>query len=331
MEPIVSFIIPTLNAERDIARCLGAICALQEVLHPYEVLVIDNGSTDRTCAIVIKFEFKPLVIPNVHVSALRNRGADLAKGIYLAFVDADVEISKEWLHNGLSVFQDSSVVASGCFPSVPPQATWVQRAWDLHQRGATANDSPSSVAWLSSMNLLVRRDVFLRIGGFNESLETAEDVDLCYRLGRYGAILRNPEMRAIHWGEAPDLKTFWRKEVWRGIGNLGGIRSHGFRWDEVPSIGYPLYMLACALLVFLGVGFDLWQAQIRAVLLGLGASTVPPLALAFRTSLRVKAATWAPQLFVLYYLYGVARAFAMLKAVLSTGSQFVLSGRKNTV
>lgn len=313
MEPVVSFIIPTLNVERDIARCLDAIRAVRPLSQPHEVIVLDNGSIDCTCAIVKELGFTLEVIPDVHVSALRNRGAELAKGTYLAFVDADVEISRDWLHSGIDVFRDSRIVATGCFPDVPRQATWVQTAWDLHQRGPTANVIPSSVAWLSSMNLLVRRELFLRTGGFNEALETAEDVDLCYRLGKHGTILRNPAMHAIHWGEAPDLRTFWRKEVWRGIGNLRGIRSHGLRWDEVPSIGYPLYMLACALIVSLGAYFDLWQHHIRAVPLGLIASAVPALFLALCTGFRVKATIWIPQLFLLYYLYGAARAFSVLK------------------
>ena len=312
-KPLVSFIIPTLNVEQDITRCLDAIRAVRPLSQPHEILVLDNGSTDRTCAIVAEMGLTFEVISNVHVSALRNRGAKLAKGVYLAFVDADVEISRDWLHSGIDGFLDSRVVASGCIPSAPQQPTWVQHAWDLHQCSRTANGNPSPVAWLSSMNLLVRRDLFLQIDGFNETLETAEDVDLCYRLGEYGTILQNPEMHAIHWGEAPDLRTFWRKEVWRGIGNLGGIRSHRLRWDEIPSIGYPLYMLICMLALMLGICFDLWQQHIRAVPLCLIASVIPALFLAIRTGFRVKSLTWILPLCLLYYLYGLARAFAVLK------------------
>ena len=163
------------------------------------------------------------------------------------------------------------------------------------------------------MNLVVLREVFLRINGFNEALETSEDVDLCYRLNKHGVILYNPKMYAVHWGEASDLRTFWRKEVWRGIGNWGGIKSHGLRWDEIPSIGYPLYMLACGLIVSLSGCFDLWQNQMRTIPMSLIASAVPAVFLTLRTGFRVKSVSWMPRLFLLYYLYGIARAFAMLK------------------
>ena len=97
------------------------------------------------------------------------------------------------------------------------------------------------------MAFIVRRNEFLTSGGFAEDLETAEDVDLCYRLGQQGTILYNPSMEAVHWGEDPDLATFWSKEVWRGKGSLKGIFAHGMRWDELPSIGYPdLYSMFCA-------------------------------------------------------------------------------------
>ena len=238
-KPLVSFVIPVFNSEQYIARCLRSIRNLCFPEAAYEVLIIDNGSTDRTHHIMRDLGFTFQVIPKVNVSTLRNRGAALAQGDYLAFVDSDVELTPRWLHNGLAPFADSQVVACGCFPGVPQEATWVQQAWDIHQRGRQSVDKPGSVPWLPSMNLLVRCDTFLAVSGFNEHLETAEDVDLCYRLGQYGAILCNRAMEATHWGEARDVCTFWRKEVWRGLGNWQGVLSHGWRWDEFPSLSIP--------------------------------------------------------------------------------------------
>ena len=73
-------------------------------------------------------------------------------------------------------------------------ATWVQRTWDIHGGRWSQAEKPK-VTWLPSMNLLVRRNAFLSIGGFNEGLETADDVDLCYRLAWYGTILSVLAMR----------------------------------------------------------------------------------------------------------------------------------------
>ena len=148
-KPLVSFVIPVFNSEQDIARCLRSIRNLCFPEAAYEVLIMDNGSTDRTHQIMRDLGFTFQVIPQVNVSTLRNRGAALAQGDYLAFVDSDVELTPRWLHNGLAPFADSQVVACGCFPGVPQEATWVQQAWDIHQRGRQSVDKPVSVPWLA--------------------------------------------------------------------------------------------------------------------------------------------------------------------------------------
>jgi glycosyltransferase involved in cell wall biosynthesis len=313
VNPRVSFVVPVLNAERDIARCILSIRSQQFPSEAYELLIRDNGSTDRTQQIMQSLECKFEVIPNVTVSALRNRGAAIARGDYVAFIDADVEISQHWVHNALAAFKDPHVVASGCFPAIPPEPTWIQQTWDLHQRGRRPQARESVVSWLPSMNLIVRREDFLAVGGFNEELKTAEDVDLCYRIRQRGVILSNAAMKAIHWGEAPDLRTFWRKEVWRGIGNLKGVLSHGFRWDEVPSLGYPLYVILLGLLFCLSLVVDILHQQIVYTPLCLILLAFPPLLLALKTAHLADCLRDIPKLFLLYFIYGLARAYSMVK------------------
>jgi glycosyltransferase involved in cell wall biosynthesis len=315
--PEVSFVIPVLNGERDVRRCLASIQELDVRPETVEVIVMDNGSTDRTQQIVRECGRLCVVVPGVHVGALRNQGVAQARGEFVAFVDVDVELTPGWLRHGLVVFREQGVVAAGCFPGIPASATWVQEAWDAHQRRSQRTDRPFPVPWLPSMNLMVRRKDFLAIQGFDERLETAEDVDLCYRLGRRGKVVCNPAMRAVHWGEAQDLRKFWRKERWRGAGNLDGVAFHGFRWDELPSLAYPLFVLLAALFVIVGTAADLYRHR---WLLGPVSATLlmaPALALAVRTASRSKRPALAFRLFLLYLIYGLARACAMLNSVVS--------------
>jgi len=313
-KPLVSFVIPVFNNERYIARCLLSIRDLHCPETAYEVLIMDNGSTDRTHQIMRELGFTFQVIPKVNVSTLRNRGVALAQGDYVAFVDSDMELTPNWLHNGLATFADERVVACGCFPGIPKEATWVQQAWDIHRRGRRSDDKPAPIPWLPSMNLIVRRNAFLAVSGFHEGLETAEDVDLCYRLGQRGIILDNRAMEAIHWGEAPDICTFWRKEVWHGLGNLKGVLSHGLRRDELPSLGYPLYIICLGLAFVLGCCIDLWYGHIRLAPLGLVVWLLPALLLACRTAYLASCLRSIPKLFLLYFVYGLARAYAVIKS-----------------
>ena len=165
------------------------------------------------------------------------------------------------------------------------------------------------------MNFLVRRDVFLAVGGFNERLETAEDVDLCYRLGQLGTVINNPDMEAIHWGEAKNLLIFWRKEVWRGMGNLKGVIAHGLRWDEIPSIGYPLYILCILLFVVISCIHDVWDSRLSLTPVSLILLTLPAFILAVDTTYRTRRIWTLPQLFLLYLIYGLARAYSIVRTI----------------
>ncbi len=312
--PSVSFVIPVFNDEGNIGRCVRSIQAQGYPLQ-YEIIVLDNGSTDEThhCLKNLGVPFE--VIEHVHVSSLRNRGAQLAQGDFLAFVDSDVELSEHWMVKGLAEFHNPEIVAAGCFPGIPEEATWVQWAWDIHQRGRQPQRS-EPIAWLPSMNLLVRRDAFLAVEGFNEDLETAEDVDLCYRLSGKGVILNNPMMAAVHWGEARTLPIFWKKEVWRGIGNVKGLWSHGFRIDELPSLGYPIYTLFMGLAVVGGGLVDWSIGQVLWGGLALSLLILPALLLAGNTVRQSSQPRQFIPLFVLYQIYGLARAFSLIKACL---------------
>jgi glycosyltransferase involved in cell wall biosynthesis len=310
--PLVSFVVPVFNSENDIARCLLSIRSQELPEGENEVLILDNGSTDCTHQVMHELKFDFQVIPNVNVSALRNRGATMARGDYVAFIDSDVELMPHWFQDGLAVFENSEVVACGCFPGVPVEATWVQQTWDLHQRRHQLA-RPTPVAWVTSMNMIVRRNDFLAISGFNEQLKTSEDVDMCYRLGQRGVILYNPAMEAVHWGEARDLKMFWRKEVWRGIGSLKGVVSHGLRWNELPSLGYPFYVICLVVLLCLGLPVDLWRGQILMAPLCFVLLLFPALLLTSNTVRLVKCPRAFPKLALLYFLYGFARAYSLIK------------------
>lgn len=95
--PLVSFVIPVLNGANDIARCVRSIRQQDVPPEDYEVVVMDNGSTDQTHQILRDLACPFQVVPKVNVSTLRNRGAALARGRYLAFVDADVALGPTWL------------------------------------------------------------------------------------------------------------------------------------------------------------------------------------------------------------------------------------------
>ena len=163
--PFVSFVIPVLNGENVIGRCLSSIQGQKWQEGEYEVIVLDNGSTDKTREIIYDLGFSSEVIRNVHVGALRNRGAKMAKGRYVAFLDSDIEIKPQWIERALMIFGDPEVLVCGCFPCTPNGATWVEAAWYVHVCSRHDHSGPYVVPWIGSASLIVRRDAFLEIGG----------------------------------------------------------------------------------------------------------------------------------------------------------------------
>src|SRR5688572_20828628 len=84
-----SLILPTYNEERFIRQCLDGIRAQRIAADRVEIVVVDNGSTDRTVAICREYTDRILSHPELRVGAMRNQGARSATGQVLAFVDAD--------------------------------------------------------------------------------------------------------------------------------------------------------------------------------------------------------------------------------------------------
>lgn len=236
----VSFVIPVRNAARALDRCLLSIAS--SVDDTVEIIVVDNGSTDDSVAVAARHGARVLAEPSRRVGGLRNAGAREAKGSILAFVDADHELAGGWLEACRNAFHDPAVGAAGRLCDPPNPGTWVQRSY-----ACLRNRTPlmSLVDWLGAGNLAVRRDAFEQAGGFDESLEACEDVDLCRSLRSCGWHLLNvPGMGSIHYGDPERLGQVFRGELWRGRNNFRVTLRGPVSVRDLPSVLMPIALLA---------------------------------------------------------------------------------------
>ena len=312
--PLVSVVIPVRNDARRLERCLASLAEQDYPRDRYEIIVIDNGSTDDSAPVAATFGARVLIHPGLRVGALRNRGVEVARGSLLAFVDSDHEAPPGWMRTACEALAASSeVLILGSPYLAPPDGTWVQRIWELHRvRGPRRKRA----TWLGTGNMFLRAGDFQLVGGFREDLVAAEDVDLCVRLAELpGQILSDMRFANIHHGEPPTLMAFFWKEYWRGSSGVWGYISHGMPLHELPSLVYPLlHLLGLATVLFLlpwalVQGGTAWQWLCAATC----ALLMPSLLLGLKTSWEMRRLSAMPALAVLYLTYGLARAAALFK------------------
>jgi len=266
----LSIVIPVKNDADGIDACLQSIYSSSIDTLDFEVVVVDNGSTDNSVAVAIRHGATVVRAPDVTVATMRNRGVRKSTGDVIAFIDADCTVASDWFENVARHLDDSSVICFGSPPSIPETPTWVQSSWFQVRKKASADGKAFPIEWLESMNLFVRSDVFRKVGGFDETMITCEDYDLCMRLQPYGTILCDNRIVAIHHGEADTPLRFFQKERWRGSSNFQSFRKHGYALSELPSVLFPLIHVVAAavallalLLVMSGVlPFSVWLAGV---------------------------------------------------------------------
>jgi glycosyl transferase family 2 len=309
--PVVSFIIPVRNDAQRLQHCLRSITAGRSSPAQVEIVVADNGSIDTSPAVARAAGATVVSLPGIRLGELRNRAVDAARGGILAFVDADHEIGPEWVSSAISVLADERVAAVGAPCRPPSPATWVQRLYDGLRRHPGAQEV---VAWLGSGNMAVRRSAFEQVGGFDTTLETCEDVDLCRKLRAQGyRLVADARLHNIHFGDPRTLGHVFFGELWRGRDNVRVSLRPPRSWRTLVSAAIPVFNLAALALVVLGV--------VSGTAVGFFAATVAGLSvlvlMGLRASVMVTGARSRefPQAFAVAAAYELGRAFALTARV----------------
>jgi len=311
--PLFSLIIPVRNEEENIRKCLSALCRAEFAGGLFEVIVVDNGSTDDTCKVVESFQssltLRILERPGIYISALRNAGAALARGRYLAFLDADCEVPAEWFAQASRAISEGICGVFGAFYVIPPESSWIARYWSEQHEQKPAGETD----FLPSGNLFVSRDEFQRVGGFNETIQTNEDFEFCQRVRAAGSPVTSiPALGVIHWGTPQSLAGFFRKHRWHGmhvlrvfVGNLPAL-------FNFKAVAFAVYTVFCAGGVVASAVWAVGTRDLRFLAASLVALGMPPALLGVRAAISSRRPDKVLPLTVLYLTYALARASCLV-------------------
>ena len=211
--PRISVVVATYNGSRTIADCLDGCTRLK---YPdYEVIVVNDGSTDATADIARKFDVRLINTPNNGLSRARNRGLDAATGEIIAYIDDDARPDEHWLRFIAHALATSDHVGIGGPNIVPVDDP------PLAQCVANSPGGPTHVLITDQLaehipgcNMAFRVDRLREVGGFDEQFRIAgDDVDVCWKLQARGWTLGFHPAAVVYHHRRTTLKAYWRQQL----------------------------------------------------------------------------------------------------------------------
>lgn len=273
--------IPAYNVEEFLARCIEGLLA--QSLPPDEILVIDDGSRDRSAEIAAGYREVTLIRQsrNQGLAATRNAAMQAARNDLVASIDADCVAEPTWLATLVNSLIESKAAGVGGKLREGVRNTLADRWRAAHMPQHWGDALVHHPQFLFGSNNLFRRSIVLEVGGYNEQMRTnGEDADLCDRLRASGyEFLYDPAARATHLRHDTTrsiLDAYWRwwrfgvQAYARGV-SLRSVLGHalfvhfrynflGPAWKDLKAFRLPLLAFDFLVLFYFPYrDFQLWR------------------------------------------------------------------------
>lgn len=244
--PAVSVVVASYNSARTLGPCLDSLSRLN---YPdYEVILVDDGSTDDTATVASAFPAVRYVRHerNLGLSVARNTGIFAARGEVVAFTDADCRADEDWLHYTVGELLESGAAGVGGHNLLPPDDSWVAAAVMVSPGGPAHVLLTDRLAeHIPGCNMVLWKRALEEVGGFDPQFRRAgDDVDICWRLQQQGSHLGFSHAGFVWHARRSTIRAYLQQQQGYGEAEALLARKH-------PEYFNPL-------------GGSLWQGRIYA-------------------------------------------------------------------
>ncbi|MEW6295030.1 MAG: glycosyltransferase [Candidatus Diapherotrites archaeon] len=270
----VSIIVPVLNEEKTLEKCLKSVKG--NSYKDKELVVIDNGSTDGSQKIAMKYADKFFIEKRKGIVFAKNLGIKKASGDFIAFTDADCVASKDWLKELISCFKDNSIASVGG-PNLTPKddskfsqhiGKTIELLSSLGAEYGSREKKIKEVEHNPGCNVIYRKEILKELKGFNEKMISNEDPELDFRIREKGfKLIFNPEAIVWHYRKG-SYKRFFRQAFSFSLGKTQLIKLHpksARYYHFLPSLN--LILLFLLLLFSINLFFYAAAAEFMALII----------------------------------------------------------------
>ncbi|MDB5108036.1 MAG: glycosyl transferase family 2, partial [Candidatus Binatus sp.] len=240
--PKASVIVCAYNAAATLAECLKS---LRELKYPdYELIVVDDGSTDSTAQIAEQAEVRMLRLEHRGLACARNAGVEAASGDIVAFIDADARADRDWLYHLVETITRRGAAAAGG-PNFTPhpesaRAAAMSVAPGLPREVRAEDDRLSQ---LCGCNMAITKAAFARVGSFDPVFTAAgDDVDLSWRLTSSGETIAHAPGAVVTHERRGSLSAYMRQQRGYGVGEGRLFRKYPRRTHDNAMYAAPSWL-----------------------------------------------------------------------------------------